>query len=214
MKKLFIIFLCVLPMLASAGVKERSLAKDLVTAYMENHGNAEKVLKKPPIDITERTRVCGLCHGPEGNSKQANVPSLAAQNPVYFVEQLLVFKNKGRYPKMMHEMVNNLDEESMIVIALHYSKIPRNLTMEVNEKLGNQGKKLYADLCSHCHGEIATGSNDTYANLRAQRPDYLITTIKRFRNNDAKRSSHVMGSAVKGMSDEEISALANYIAGL
>ncbi|MEN8177196.1 MAG: c-type cytochrome [Pseudomonadota bacterium] len=214
MNKIYFLILCFIPSIAFTGVNERSQANKIVTSYQERAGSAEEILSNPPFDIEDRTRVCGLCHGKDGNSTHTDIPSLAGQNPRYFVEQLIVFQNAGRYPKMMHDIAKKMDDETMVTIAVYYSTLPRLVTMPVDTSLDEQGKKLYTELCIHCHGEGATGANNNYASIRAQRPDYLTTTIKRLRNGDRKRTSHVMSTVVKGMSDQEITALANYIAGL
>ena len=214
MKKIYLIFFILTSLTATAGDSERGAANLLLKQYLQRRETVANNQLTHQIELQDKTQVCGLCHGVDGNSTRENIPSLAGQNPPYLLEQLLVFKNKGRYPNMMHEMAQGLDDRSMVRIALYYAALPRKLNLPLDKKYQALGKELYMQLCTHCHGENAMGANHNYANIRRQRPDYLITSMKRFRDGDVKRSNHVMGNAVKGMSDDEIAALANYIAGL
>jgi cytochrome c553 len=42
-----------------------------------------------------KAATCVACHGPAGNSTQANTPSLAAQPPLYIYYQLIHFAKNG-----------------------------------------------------------------------------------------------------------------------
>lgn len=200
---------------AAAGLTEREHAAELVHAYFDAYGGSlEQPPAEYPLDIADATRICGYCHGQDGNSTHTEIPSLAAQNPLYFVEQLLVFHNEGRYPVLMHGMAKQLDDVAKVAAALYYAALPRNQTMPVDAQKAQAGKPLYEGLCIHCHGPSGHGASEIYANISSQRPDYLGITMQRFRDRSGKRKSHEMGAIVGGLSDAEIESLAHYVASL
>lgn len=200
---------------AMAGIAEREGAKGLVNAYLAGHGGSlENPPETYPVDIHDTVRICGYCHGMDGNSIQPNIPSLAAQNPLYFVEQMLVFHAEDRYPVFMHGVAQQMSDTKKVAAALYYADLPRTQTMDVNPEKAARGEKFYRNLCAHCHGSEGSGASETYANIRSQRPDYLIITLKRFRDQSFKRKSHEMGAIVGGLSDADIEGLAHYLASL
>ncbi len=199
---------------AAAGVEQRQQASRLLNAYLAEHGPRQKAIAQPPVAIEERLTICGYCHGKDGNSTHADIPSLAGQNPVYVVEQLLVFRTGERYPVMMHGFAKNLTDQEAVAAGLHYSSLPRTSTMETDPELAAAGAPLYQQQCAACHGEDGAGVSEDSAVISAQRPDYLITTMTRFRDPNEQRQSHEMGAEAVKLSDAQIKALAHYIGDL
>lgn len=65
-----------------------------------------------------------------------------------------------------------------------------------------------AGKCVACHGQNGVSSNDEWPNLAGQKQGYLIKEITAFRNGI--RNNVLMSPMVKDLSDNEISALAEY----
>ena len=75
---------------AQAAPEDRLRAQQLIDAYIaERGGSKEAARANPAIDISSRTIICSACHGRDGNSVKPDIPSLADQNALYFVEQFL-----------------------------------------------------------------------------------------------------------------------------
>lgn len=68
--------------------------------------------------------------------------------------------------------------------------------------------KQLAGRCVSCHGAAGISSNPVYPNLAGQKAPYLLKQMRDFQNG--KRSDPVMSAMVKGMSEQELDALANY----
>jgi cytochrome c553 len=66
--------------------------------------------------------------------------------------------------------------------------------------------------CFACHGADGHAILPTYPNLAGQNKDYLVQTLKQFR--DGQRPNDVMGPMAKPLSDSDINQIAMYFAGL
>ncbi|MGD8926163.1 MAG: cytochrome c [Thioalkalispiraceae bacterium] len=65
-----------------------------------------------------------------------------------------------------------------------------------------------AGRCASCHGISGVSSNPAYPNLAGQKAPYLLKQIRDFQSG--KRSDPVMNAMVKGLTESEMDALANY----
>lgn len=73
------------------------------------------------------------------------------------------------------------------------------------------GKELSAT-CAACHGEDGIGTLDIYPILAGQYEDYLVVSLKAYR--DGGRKNIVMGGMAAMLSDEDIANLAAFYASL
>ena len=72
--------------------------------------------------------------------------------------------------------------------------------------------KAKAAMCAGCHGADGISVVPTYPNLAGQKKDYLITTLKGFR--DGSRVNATMNPMAKPLSDADIENLATFYSGL
>lgn len=78
-----------------------------------------------------------------------------------------------------------------------------------------QGSEIaiqYRARCSECHGAGGVSGVSYIPNIGGQKAEYLATQLKDFR--DGLRSGSAMPIVVRRMTNEEISALADYISSL
>jgi cytochrome c553 len=205
----------VMAMGVQAGPEDRQRAQQLIDDYIaERGGSREAARKNPSIDISSRTIMCSACHGRDGNSVKPDIPSLADQNVLYFVEQFLIFQRQGRYPELMHGFADQFTEKEAVALALHYSALPRKVNIPVDMKKAKRGKPLYDAQCAGCHGKDGRGNGEVFASIHAQRPDYLTLTLQRYRDSDEDRRSHEMEGVVPDWDDQTIEGIAHYIASL
>ena len=157
---------------------------------------------------------CANCHGPSGQSVRPDVPNLAGQNTVYVLNQLNKFhdgRRKGAF--FMEGLVKAMSSEERFAVAVYYTsqELPKPQA-PADAKLAAQGKTVYDNGCKKCHGENGAGSEKN-SRLAGQQPDYLETSIRRYRDNDV-RADDRMFKYTKGLTDAEIKALVAYIAGM
>jgi cytochrome c553 len=176
-----------------------------------------------PVKGQSLTASCVACHGTDGNSPIANQPSIAGQNEKYLFKQLKEFKSGDRNNAIMAPMVSGLSEQDMRDIAAFYASQSVQYK-PVADKYIELGQRLYlsgdADrdipACVACHGIDGNGMSAAgFPALGGQHPEYtklqLIAFRKGQRDNDA---NGVMRDIVAKMSDEQIEALAHFLAGL
>lgn len=171
----------------------------------------------------EKSLVCSACHGTDGNSALGMNPKLAGQSEKYLVKQLKDFKSGDRVNAMMSPNAANLSEEDMADLAAYYSSQKVQHTAVADQYIA-LAQKLYrggdADrdvpACIACHGAQGNGMPAAgFPAVGGQHPEYTVTTLKSFRDgNRANDENGIMRDIVAKMSDEQIEALANYLAGL
>jgi len=169
------------------------------------------------------TGVCAGCHAVDGNSVIPANPKLAGQNEKYLIKQLKDFKTQARKNDAMLSMANMLDDQAIEDVAAFYAS-QKVQHAAVEKKYIEVAQKLYrggdADrdiaACIACHGAKGEGMAAAgFPAISGQQPEYTMTTLKAFRSgardNDA---NEVMRDITAKMSDEQIEALAFYLAGL
>lgn len=176
--------------------------------------------------IKDKVFVCSTCHGETGNSIVPIWPKLAGQFSKYLIKQLEEFKlgESGlRFEPIMYGIVKDFSTQDFIEIADYFSsqKISENVkSLDINKL----GKKIYlsGDIkknivsCSSCHGVLGDGGE--FANipkLKNQHSAYISLQLQKYkkgiRNNDI---SNIMKDISQKMTDEEISAVSDYISNL
>ena len=191
----------------------------------------DKPAAAPNVDAAKgqliAAQVCAACHNPDGNSAIAANPKLAGQHADYIYKQLKNFKADGSKPAernnpIMGGMVAALSDQDMKNVAAWYasqtqkSELAKNPAIEVGQKLyraGNAGKGLPA--CAACHGPSGAGIPAHYPRIGGQFADYTEMQLKAFRTGERANDPNKMMRAVADkMSDAEIKAVSDYIAGL
>lgn len=152
---------------------------------------------------------CANCHGDNGVSKLPEVPNLAGQNPAYLLEQIRKFGNGQRRDEFMQGLIKVLKEEERLQIALFYAS-QRPTPGKQDAALVTAGKQVYEKLCARCHGEQAKG-NETIPRLAGQHPEYLATSVTRYRDKTGERLDPLMSSAVAPLKNADIKAVAAYL---
>jgi len=81
------------------------------------------------------------------------------------------------------------------------------------------GKAKVAEVCSACHGVNGVSVSDTIPNLAGQRPDYLETQLRAFKDGTRKSQSQanpiaIMNAMAAQLSPAQIADVATYFASL
>lgn len=166
------------------------------------------------------TSQCMSCHGVAGNSLIPAQPILAGQHPEYLAEQLHEYKEEKRINAIMYPFVSGLTDADIANVSAYLAQQNAGLSGATDAELVQVGELLYRNgnpqaavpNCTGCHGPAGEGIGPVYPRLSGQHADYTVTTLKEFRAGT--RVNEAMNDIAAGLSDEDITALAQYISGL
>jgi cytochrome c553 len=170
-----------------------------------------------------KSAVCSACHGADGNSTNGAWPSLAGQHASYIYKQLADFKAGRRNNASMTGMVALLNDEDMKNLAAFYeSQQPKAMAfdgdrIETGESIYRGGiTETKVAACMGCHAPSGVGNGPAgWPSLKGQHPEYLVTQLQNFKQGTrANDTGKMMRNVVVRMSDEEMKAVAAYIAGI
>jgi len=148
--------------------------------------------------------VCDACHGAEGNSTIPGTPSLAGQQPLYFVAAMQAYLAGSRDIATMESTLRGLSKIDMENMALYYASqtpakrdAPAVGDAEAGEPLSAQ--------CGGCHGAHGVSHDASTPSLAGQDAQYLVNATKAYR--DHTRHHEVM---LADSSDDEIANIAAF----
>ena len=164
--------------------------------------------------VEARLTSCLACHGANGQSVTAEVPSLGGQPEFYLTVQMLMFRDKLRINEPMNRAMQGLKDDDLRSVAAHLAKLPPPKPeptpvdagrMERARTLSEQHR------CNFCHqGDYAGDRN--VPRLAGQREDYLAKAMREYKNNTRRGYDASMADVLYPISDEQILDLAYFLA--
>lgn len=206
----------------------------LTLAFVILAGLSANALAGDPAAGKPLTVVCAGCHGEDGNSVVPQFPKLAGQNEKYLIKQIYDIRDMRRPVPTMMGLVDNYTDEQIADIAAYYaSQVPS--PGQAQDKLLALGAEVYragvsesgVAACAACHGARGSGNAPAgWPRLAGQHKDYIADQLRKWRigaentleenpngrTNDG--DSRMMRDVAYRMTDNEIDAVANFIAGL
>jgi cytochrome c553 len=166
-------------------------------------------------------QTCMACHTADGSRGAPANPILQGQHADYLFKQLSEYKAGKRKNAVMQGMVAPLSEDDMRHLAAFYAGksaqpgfAKSKDTVKLGEALyrgGNTGSKVPA--CSGCHGPSGAGIPAQYPRLAGQHADYAEAQLLAFKSG-VRANNPMMAAIAAKMSEREIKAVADYLAGL
>ena len=174
------------------------------------------------------SQVCAACHAADGNSPAAANPKLAGQFYDYLNKQLVNFKAQGgkkaaRDNAVMAGMVANLSAADMQNVAAYYASQKLKPAAAKDKELAALGQKIFRGgnaatgvaACAGCHGPSGAGIPAQYPRVSGQFAEYVEAQLKAFRaGTRANDPNGMMRGVAARMTDREIQAVSEYVAGL
>ena len=184
-----------------------------------------------------KAAACAACHGADGNSAIDTYPKLAGQNERYIARQLALFKSGERQSPIMMPFAAPLSAQDMRDIGAHFAsqKVIAGVAddsaiaegdyagsrfFEVGQRIFTAGKPdAGVPACIACHGPSGAGNpGPAWPAIGGQHATYVATALTAFRDGTVwgteDRANVIMRDVAKGLTDEEIQALATYVEGL
>ena len=182
-----------------------------------------------------KAAACVACHGADGNSPAPTFPKIAGLGEKYLLKQLRDVKSGARQIPEMTGQLDNMSEQDLEDIAAYFAS--QNIQLSGSEAfsvmLNNGdnvdglalGRELYrggnsdtgVPACMGCHSPTGKGNAPAgYPRLSGQYAEYVEKQLKAFRAGTRANDgdTRIMRTVAKPLSDAEIKAVANYVAGL
>ncbi|KAF1047364.1 MAG: Cytochrome c4 [Herbaspirillum frisingense] len=164
---------------------------------------------------------CVSCHGAAGNSTITQNPRLAGQHEAYIAKQLMNFCTPERNNPVMSPLAKALSDEDIKNVAAYLSAQAPKPGAAKNKETIDLGKHIWrggiaaknVPACAGCHSPNGAGIPAQYPRLAGQHQDYTVAQLTNFRGG-ARSNSPQMTAIAERLSDKEIKAVADYIAGL
>jgi len=165
----------------------------------------------------QKAELCIGCHGEGGISQTENIPSLAGQPDQFIQWQLVFFRSGTRKSDEMQPVVEQISNEDIRNLGAYLASLtpPKPPAPDDNPDLSRKGAEAAAGRrCASCHTDTYAGTK-AVARLAGQRKDYLLKALRDYKSG-ARSGGGVaaMAEVAYPLSEEEITALAHYLAHL
>jgi len=156
---------------------------------------------------------CTGCHGADGISQTAMIPSLAGQPDEFTQWQLIYFRSGTRKDQAMQPIAESLEANDVRNLGAYFALLPPPQAPSAQDPGAEAGIKLAAEhRCTSCHGEHYEGNKAT-ARLAGQREDYLYKALRDFKSGIRVGSGVAsMADVVYSLQDDDLKLLAYYLA--
>lgn len=165
----------------------------------------------------EKAELCAACHGDNGISQTENIPSLAGQQDQFIQWQLVFFRSGARKNEQMQPIVEQITNEDIRNLGAYFASLtpPKPPASDDNPDLSKKGAQAAVGRrCASCHTDSYAGTK-AVARLAGQREEYLVKALHDYKSGvRSGGAGAAMSDVAYPLSDEEITALAHYLAHL
>ena len=163
-----------------------------------------------------QAQTCFACHGPNGISQTAEIPSLAGQPDGFLQWQLVFFRTGTRKSPLMSPVAATLKDDDIRGLAAFFARQTppaADASAAADATLMAAARQLVqANRCASCHQADFSGTQAT-ARLAAQREDYLLKALREFKANTRRGGGQAaMADVVYPLADNDLRALAHFLA--
>jgi len=167
--------------------------------------------------IEDKAQICSACHGENGVPVKQDfpVPVIWGQNIGYLFFQLRDFKSGARKSDQMAPVAEALETQDFMPLAQYFSKKPWPDLQQPHPAADVTAiaKRVNVSVvCTSCHLEGFKGDS-TQPRLAGQVESYLQKTMTDF-GSGARGNNPGMTGFMKGLTAQEIAAMAAWLAGM
>jgi cytochrome c553 len=166
--------------------------------------------------IEVRLAACVACHGANGQSTIPEVPSLGGQPTFFLTIQLFMFREKLRVVEPMNQMMQGLSDDDLRTMAAYLAKLPPPEPAGDRSDPAREERAqalIEQHRCNFCHNSNYSGEQNI-PRLAGQREDYLVKSMREYKNNLRRGYDASMADVLYSISDEQILDLAHFLARL
>lgn len=155
---------------------------------------------------------CVACHGPQGQSTQPQIPSLAAQPRIFLENQLVLIREGLREVPAMQGLLDGLSDADLVALAKYFAaQPPRPAAVSDDPARYASGQALAGRMrCASCHLPQFQG-RDQMPRLAGQNEPFLRTTLHEYRDQPGPGRDTAMSAVLYGLNDAQLDALAHFM---
>jgi cytochrome c553 len=165
----------------------------------------------------QKAEACAGCHGEAGISQMENIPSLAGQPDQFIQWQLVFFRGGARKNEQMQPIAADISNEDIRILGAYFAALPppKATAPDNNPDLSKKGAQAAAGRrCASCHTDNYAGTK-AVARIAGQREEYLVKSLRDYKSGQRSGGAGAaMADVAYPLSEEEIEALAHYLAHL
>jgi cytochrome c553 len=165
----------------------------------------------------EKAELCVGCHGEAGISQTENIPSLAGQPDQFIQWQLVFFRSGSRKNEQMQPIVEQINNDDIRNLGAYFNSLtpPKPTRPDDNPDLSRKGAQAAVGRrCASCHTDTFAGTK-AVARIAGQREEYLLKALHDYKSGVRSGGGMAaMAEVAYPLSEEEITALAHYLAHL
>ena len=163
----------------------------------------------------QKAQVCTACHGVDGNSPTAVVPSIAGQPRQFIVTALYMFREGRRSSALMAPFAEKLSNADLNDLAAWFSaqKLTPPAKKPAPENVALGKAITEKNNCVACHTATLVGQQHI-PRLAGQHYDYLLEQMKQFKASTRGDFDGTMTSAAQALTAADIDVLAEYLSTL
>ncbi len=165
----------------------------------------------------QKAEMCAACHGDNGISQTENIPSLAGQQDQFIQWQLVFFRSGSRKNEQMQAIVEQISNEDIRNLGAYFASLtpPKTPASDDDPDLSKKGAQAaMGRRCAACHTDSFAGTK-AVARIASQREEYLAKALREYKSGARTGGAGAaMSDVAYPLSDEEITALAHYLAHL
>jgi cytochrome c553 len=163
----------------------------------------------------QKAEPCAACHGAEGRSVLADIPSLAGQPKQFVTTQLVMFREGNRKNPVMNALAAPLTNVDINDLGSYFAA---QTSAPAGRPLGAEAAaagRALADrhFCTQCHGTELQGQQHI-PRIAGQQADYLRTQLLGFKAGTRFDMDGNMTAAAQALTPADIEALATYLSAL
>jgi cytochrome c553 len=165
--------------------------------------------------IEDKAQVCSACHGEKGVPQDPSIPIIWGQNAGYLYLQFRDFQKGARKDDRMTPIAQSVEKEDALALAEYFAAKPwPNIGAPAASKADAEAADATnkSIVCTSCHLAEYQGDSSV-PRLAGQEHDYLLKTMTDFRSR-TRGNNPGMSDLMNSATPEQLSAMANYLAGL
>jgi sulfide dehydrogenase cytochrome subunit len=171
--------------------------------------------KRPTEEVSSGATLgsgCTGCHGTNGVTVGAALPTIAGLDRRYFMRVMREFKNGERPATIMGRIAAGYSGEELRRVAIYFSALPW-VNSQPESPFDEEGRRIHMERCEECHEREGRHQDRDVSRIAGQGEKYLAMQLFEYRDGSLKsRQPEKMARALQGIDDDQLQTLAAFYA--